>query len=73
MKIDKGIPIPPQHRPASRKGLGKWQVILKQMKPGDSVGGLTLHQRRRVYALAKEEGIGVTARKEGNSYRFWRK
>jgi len=32
MKIESGIPVPER-----KKGYGKWQVLSKQMKDGDSV------------------------------------
>jgi len=70
MKIDKKVPLPKR---AGRKGGGRWQLLLKDMKIGDSVGGLTSKEYAYMrYAALSLDMLVVRREEQNGKYRVWR-
>ncbi len=67
IKIEKNVPMP------SRQRAGKWQEIAAKMKPGDSVLVSNGTKKNGLFAAIKQSGGLAISRREGDSYRVWRK
>jgi len=67
IKIQKNVPMP------SRQRAGKWQEVAAKMKPGDSVLVSTGTKKNGLFAAIKKSGGLAISRREGDSYRVWRK
>lgn len=72
IKIEKGIPAPTQ---TSRRGV--IAQTLKAMEVGDSFifplnGRSCVSQKAAIYQHAKDAGVRVVARNEGDSFRVWK-
>lgn len=67
IKIQKNVPMP------SRQRAGKWQEVAAKMKPGDSVLVSTGTKKNGLFGAIKKSGGLAISRREGDSYRVWRK
>lgn len=71
--IEKGVPLPEISPHASVRA--DWPDSLAatflKMEPGDSL--LTTKTLQAISAAAARSGVNVTSRKEGISYRVWRR
>lgn len=62
IKIESGIPIP---------NTGKWVMLFKKAKHGDSFFLESANSRAAICIAAKRLGMKVISRKEGSGFRFW--
>ena len=67
-KIEKGIPYPLF---STRKGSGKWQVIIRQMNEGDSLLVATIQQANSLIRTARGMGQRMASRRENTQVRVW--
>lgn len=67
IKIQKNVPMP------SRQRAGKWQEVAAKMKPGDSVLVSNGTKKNGLFAAIRKSGGLAISRREGDSYRVWRK
>jgi hypothetical protein len=65
-KIDTKVPMPTAGR------AGKWRDILREMKKGHSILLNKGNERNAVWAAAKNMGIKIITRTEGDQIRVWR-
>lgn len=70
-KIQHGLPLPVPTNGNTFRGYGRWQRVIRQMQPGDSVFLENKSQRNAFCNAAKQMKRKVTSCAEETGYRCW--